>query len=95
MNRTDVPPTQGDVVHSLISKFLAPTPGRSPDKIKSLILRWIAVANDPATIAPPNASAKDIAELRRKARQNVRRLATKYPAVAASIIASVTPERAR
>lgn len=95
MTRTAVPPAHGDVVHQLINKYLVPAPGRSPDKIKSRLLHWIAVANDPATFAPANASAKDMAKLRHNALQNIRRLAAKYPAVAVNIIATVKPEVTR
>lgn len=95
MNRTRVPPAQGDMVHQLISRYLVPAPGRSPDRIKQCILDWMRKANSPALFAPPNASAEAIAELRRKARNNVRRLAAKHPTVLAEIMARVKPEDVR
>ena len=93
MPRTNVPPTSGNpVVQQIIDTFLVPAPGRSTEAIKSRILDWIEKANNPSKFAPPNASAEGIAEIHRKARQNVRRLAAKHPEVAAEIMATVKPE---
>jgi hypothetical protein len=68
------------VVQQLIDRFLIPAPGRSPEKIKASILRWVAVAN-----------AERSGRLRRLARQNVRRLAQRHPGIAAEILATVKP----
>jgi hypothetical protein len=92
MTRTAVPPEQGDVVHQLINKFLAPAPGRSPARIKQRILDWIEKANHPLRFLPSNAGADTIAEFCRKARQNVRRLSARHPEVAAEIMATMRPE---
>jgi len=93
MNRTDVSPSgKNTVVQQLISKYLAPPPGKSFAKQKERIVHWLQVANNPSLYAPPNASAANVADLRRKARQNVRRLAEKYPEVAADVMKTVRPE---
>lgn len=96
MNRIDVSHRgESPAVRQLIDTFLIPTSGRSPQTIKSRILRWIEIANNPSQAAPPNANARDIANLRRKARQNARRLAGAHPEVAAEILATVRPEDVR
>lgn len=95
MNRKEVSPAgENPAVRQFIRTFLLPTSGRSPQSIKSRIIRWIEIANNPSQ-GSSNASAKEIAELRRRARQNVRRLAKAHPQVAAEILATIKPEELR
>jgi hypothetical protein len=78
-------------VDAFLARYITPPSGRSPQTTKSRIMRWIQIANNPSEVAPPNTSEKDIAKLRRKARQNVRRLAEAHPDVAAEIMAAAKP----
>jgi hypothetical protein len=82
-------------VQQLINTYLVPTSGRSLQTTKDRILRWMQIANSPGKFAPVDATSRDIAELRRKARQNVRRLASTHPDIATEILATVKPEVVR
>lgn len=94
MPRTNVSPHEGSPVdvQQLINTYLVPTSGQSHSSIKKRIVRWMQIANKPSQFASPGATNKDIAELRRKARQNVRRLAGAHPEVVTAILATVKPE---
>lgn len=68
-------------VDTFLSNFITPPPGSSTKDIKHRITQWIEIANNPRLgIADPTPAA--IAQRRRKARQNARRLALRYPAIA-------------
>lgn len=77
-------PSPANDVDAFLSRHLLPPPGKTTDDVKARILQWIAIANDPA-LATQDHSPKKIADLRRKARQNVRRLVQKHPDAAAQI----------
>lgn len=82
-------------VGAFLARYITPPSGRSPQTTKSRIMRWIQIANNPEQVASPNTTEKDIAKLRRKARQNVRRLAEAHPDVAAEIMATAKPGMTR
>lgn len=71
-------------VDAFLSRHVLPPPGKTAEDVKARILRWIDIANDP-TLATQDHSPQNIADLRRKARQNVRRLVQKHPDAAAQI----------
>jgi len=71
-------------VDVFLIRHVRPAPGRTAEDAKDRILHWIEVANNPAA-AIPTADSKIIADVRRKARQNVRRLVKKHPDIAAQI----------
>ena len=67
-------------VQEFLSAFLTPPPGDSPAAVKQKMLHWIEVANHPEQ-SSSDQSPHAIAALRRNARQNLRRLAERNPAV--------------
>lgn len=79
-------------VDKFIQLFLKPPPPKSnsPVDVRAKLLHWIAVANTPEQFIPPNTppevSATVISNMRRKARQNIRRLAERHPAVKDQLI---------
>jgi hypothetical protein len=68
-------------VQDLIDKFLTPPKGNSPEAIRAKLLYWVERANHPEKHSQDN-SKFAIADVRRKARQNARRIITRYPEVA-------------
>ena len=77
-------PSHATDVDVFLSRHVSPAPGRATHDAKERILHWIAVANNPAIIAA-NTNPETIAEVRRKARQNIRRLVKRHPQAAAQI----------
>jgi hypothetical protein len=75
-------------VDRFLARHLNPAPGRTTHSSKERILHWLEVANTPAAYAL-DPSAKSIANMRRKARQNVRRLVERHPDAAALIDATL------
>jgi len=73
------PTTEADVFLSL---HIIPPPGRTSFDAKQRIVTWVKIANNPSLKAP-NADAKTLANVRRKAVQNVRRLVARHPEAAA------------
>jgi hypothetical protein len=73
-----------------IRLFLNPPPGKSPADIHERLWHWINVANRPELKLPSDTKPEDekrvLADLRRKALQNVRRTAAKYPEIAKQLI---------
>jgi len=67
-------------VDEFLSRHLKPAPGRSAQDVRDRILHWIEIANNPSIV-----STNNIAETRRKARQNIRRLVERHPEVANQI----------
>lgn len=67
-----------------LSRVLRRTPSNSPEAIKERLKFWIERANDPQ-IYSTEKTRLAIADVRRKARQNVRRLATRHSEVAAQL----------
>lgn len=82
-------------VQRLINTFIVPTSKHSKQSVKERVVLWMQIANNPSQFASPEATRKGIAELRRKARQNVKRLAAVHPEVVAEIFATVKPEDVR
>lgn len=68
-------------IDTFLNNFLTPPPGSSPKDIKDRLLHWIEIANHPE-VGTADPTPHTIAQRRRKARQNVRRLALRHPAVA-------------
>jgi hypothetical protein len=71
-------------VEQLLNRFLTPPKGRSPEEVKEKILHWIDAHNDPAKYTK-DPSPYGVAAVRKKARQNVRRLVMRHPSIAAQI----------
>jgi hypothetical protein len=92
--RNELPVEQQAVVARFISKHLNPPPGRTPQDVKSRLLHWISVANNPSVLTSET-NAKVLANMRRKARQNIRRLVLQHPDVASQIPATEQPEVSR
>ena len=71
-------------VQDLINKFLPNPKGSSPESIQARLLFWIERANHPEKFSD-DISKFAIADVRRKARQNARRLITRHPDLAAKL----------
>lgn len=72
-------------VDSFLKAFLAPPPGDSPQDIKTRLLHWVAVANDPEKFIEDQ-STHAVAAKRKSARQNLKRLAERHPDIAAELM---------
>lgn len=93
-NRSELPVEQQAVVARFISQHLNPPPGRTPQDVKVRLQHWVSVANNPSLLASET-NAKVLANVRRKARQNIRRLVLQHPEVASQIPATEQPEVSR
>lgn len=69
-------------VNEFVQKYIAKPKGSS-SPVENVI-HWISVANDPAQFHP-QADAFELRYRRRLARQNVRRLLAKHPALVATV----------
>ena len=87
MNRKNVVTPQQVEADLFLQKHLNPPPGKPAPDVTERILHWLAVANNPNIVAPAT-SAANIANVRRKARQNLRRLVLRHPEVAAQVDAT-------
>ncbi len=72
-------------VQELINKFLTPSKGHSPEAITERLMHWVERANHPEKYSQ-DISPFAIADLRRKARQNARRIILRHPDVAAKLV---------
>jgi hypothetical protein len=95
MNRKhELTAEQQFAVDRFISKYLNPPPGKTPRDIKTRLQHWISVANNPSQLIS-GSDACELANVRRKARQNVRRLLQQHPELAEQPIAAELPEVAQ
>ena len=73
-------------IQHLLNTFLKPPSGKSPAAIRERLLYWIEQANHPEKYTKDEDTSKlAIADVRRKARQNVRRIIAEHPVVASSL----------
>ena len=94
MNSSEVTAARHIDVDVFLSKHLNPSPGRPVQDVKDRILHWISVCNNPSQFTSTT-DVKALAEIRRKARQNVRRLVARHRVIAAEISMSLQPEVTR
>ncbi len=71
-------------VTEFLARHVKPSPGKTAEGVKDRIERWLQIANDPSTVTT-DTTPKAIANIRRKARQNISRLVQRHPHVAAVI----------
>jgi len=76
----------------LITSFLIPPNGKSPQAVKARILHWVDVANHPEKYVPDPNNPYAIAAKRRTARQNARKLIQRHPELAAQLKAERSQE---
>ena len=85
--RIELTAHQQCAVDRFIARHLNPSPGRTPQDLTARLQHWISIANDPSQIVS-GLDAKGLANARRKARQNVRRLILGHPELAGQTIAT-------
>lgn len=72
-------------VTNFLDEFLIAPKGHTPADIRKKIEHWLQVANCPEQFASNGTNAYEVSYKRRLARQNLRRLIKKYPAIANQI----------
>lgn len=73
-------------VTDFLRRFLKPPIEKTPQAIKDKLLHWVEVANNPQDYAHDSSDARSVANLRRKARQNIRRIAIRHPEIASLMV---------
>lgn len=79
-------------VQEFMNKFLTRRQRKAAEAVRERLLFWIQRANSPEHYAGDDAPRFLIAELRRKARQNVRRIISQHPEIAEQIAAEIADE---
>ncbi len=81
-------------VQEFLTKFLNAPKGKTPEAISQRLIFWIERANNPEKYTNGDSSKFAVADVRRKARQNVRRIVTQHPEVAVVVAAHLKAETA-
>lgn len=84
--------TSTDSIQDFLTKYIAAPKGKKPDAIRERLLHWIDRANNPEKNTNGDPSKFAVADVRRKARQNVRRIVCQHPGVAAQVAAQLNHE---
>lgn len=77
---------------NLLNIFLTPPSGKSPEAIRERLMYWIERANHPERYTYGDTSPLALINVRRKARQNLKRTVEQYPKAAAQYAAELQGE---